>query len=845
MKDTNLERFLDILKNGISKAETTTKRLSKDRMFDACFNSKNGKMLLFFTIEMGKTSAEFTKALLRAGVCPNSWNNELKVYPIHFAAKLKNASAMRLLLHYGANINCTLKNGRSALHICAYLGYKEGTDILLKNKQIEIDIKDKKGNQTPLYLAVAKSKSYSIAVDLISHGADLEHICFRKSMKQHIAIHLPTIDLDSLIKKAKPNTKAMKHPLLIHLSNIIDEAAIVSDPLRYDSLLEQFRSYTGRLRNNPLCTEAYYNVLFKLCDQELTDYVKVFWKTLNTSIRSKSVTESEKSALLIAAHRGNLELIKMLLENNVNQINNVDKETKETLLHLILKKDSCDPFQIEKWTECVEFLFDSKLCSESTITITHRNNICKIINNQDILHNTALHHAAKKWPTKVLSSMLRHGANIGTKNRWNEVPLRNISWYIIDEFLNPADHFSPVEYNDEDSNSLEVEEEKNDNENRAENNGNTKELTVLATSVVPIKNNKERDLLLNENTNKSGSSASKAYIGNDIYLADTIIDTADLLHRKIPKEKRVQALEDASKYNAIKTANSTSTLPFPIEKKLEKRPQMKKEGNFEPICELLFSLRRNREHRSMNTELRFFLLFVLIHTWFVFHSLNFKRDKKLFGIIDLQLLTYCDLLAEKHFRENVLDFCYYCYVLLSSIILIFTLLDWKADILTIFKDDRLTYHFERLDKKDPPKNQNKYCRSVDCYCGRKIEFKHILSVLSSNWKELGLVYLMLVLMQEKENYLWKGMFTLLFLVAVRELYQIWRAVKRWLLLDIWLYRENWMGLAMIFFISIQLFTYYDKRQDCVEYKIHMAAFAMGVSWNKLFTVVINHHFFSR
>ena len=89
------------------------------------------------------------------------------------------------------------------------------------------------------------------------------------------------------------------------------------------------------------------------------------------------------------------------------------------------------------------------------------------------------------------------------------------------------------------------------------------------------------------------------------------------------------------------------------------------------------------------------------------------------------------------------------------------------------------------------------------------------------------------------------MFAILFLFAAKELYHIWRAVKRWLLLDIWLYKENWMGLAMIFFVSIQLFTYYDKRQDCVEYKIHMAAFAMGVSWNKLFTVIINHHFFSR
>ena len=115
-------------------------------------------------------------------------------------------------------------------------------------------------------------------------------------------------------------------------------------------------------------------------------------------------------------------------------------------------------------------------------------------------------------------------------------------------------------------------------------------------------------------------------------------------------------------------------------------------------------------------------------------------------------MSYCDLLAEKQFRENVLDICYYCYTFLSCVLIIFTLIDWRTDILTMFKDERLTYYFERLDRQESLTAQNKYCRFVECYCGRKIKFKHILYVLSSNWKELGLVYLMIILMYEKENY---------------------------------------------------------------------------------------------
>ena len=170
MKDHNLEIFVDILNETTSKNYRSDGKLSNDHILNTCLKFKNGKTLLLFTIEKGKTSAEYTKALLCAGVCPNTWNHELNIYPLHFAAKHKNASAMRLLLNYGANINSTLNNGRTALHICAKLGYKEGTDVLLKNKGIDVDIKDKMGNQTPLFLAVTKSGSYSIVIDLISKG---------------------------------------------------------------------------------------------------------------------------------------------------------------------------------------------------------------------------------------------------------------------------------------------------------------------------------------------------------------------------------------------------------------------------------------------------------------------------------------------------------------------------------------------------------------------------------------------------------------------------------------------------------------------------------------------------
>ena len=844
MKDHNLELFLDIVEKATSKVvkSSSGNKLSSNHILNSSFKSKGGKTLLLLTIEEGKTSAEYTKALLCAGVCPNSWNKDLRIYPLHFAAKYKNASAMRLLLNHGAHINSTLNNGRTALHICAKIGYKEGIAILLQSEHIEVDIKDKKGNQTPLFLAVTKGTSYSIVVDLINHGADLEHVCFRKSIQQHLAKHFPRIDLNLCIRKETPKVKNKNHLLLIYLNNIIEEAVFVNDPLRSDSLRQQFRSSLERLQFNSFYSKICKSILFKLCDLELIDYVRLFFDiTSYISIHDSVCSKAEESALLIAAHRGNVELVSLLLEHNANQMNSVDVETKETLLHLILKKDSMDSFHIEKWKRCFKYLFDVNTSTESKFTKSKRSKICEMINNQDALNNTALHHASSKWPPTVVSTMLKYGANIGIRNNWNEAPIKNISWYTIDDFLHPS---ADSLVSNENHNVHGSTKEMNDNRKKeCKSDINFSKKKCTSVSVLPMEIVSQE--LITRHLNDTSKSTAKRCIETDVYLADTIIDTADMIQSKIPKEKRIQVLNDSNPPDETDGRNHSSKELVPVDKKVEFKNNLKTDDNLEPICELLFSLRRSRERRSTNTELRFFLLFVLVHTWFVFHGLNFKRDTKFFGIIDVKLLTRCDIIAEKQFREIVLDLCYYCYIVLSSMIILFTLMDWKSDIITMFKDEQLTFYFEKLDKKGSIKDKNRYCHHLECYCGRKIEYKHILYVLSSNWKELGLVYLIIILMLEKENYLWKGMFSLVFLFAVKECYQVWRAVKRWLLLDMWLYRENWTGLAMIFFVSVQLFTYYDKTQDAVEYKIHMAAFAMGVSWNKLFVVLINHPFCSR
>ena len=214
--------FTDIVNESISELASGDK-IPDDHILNTCFESEDGKNLLFIAIEGGKHYTQYVSVLLNAGVPPNLRNEELNVYPLHFAAKQRNADAMANLIDSGSNVNSFLNNGRTALHICAESGYKEGVDILLKNKDVEVDIKDKKGKQTPLYLAVAKSGSLPIVTSLLQRGANLEHICFNKTVREHIKQKMEGFDPDNVKKTTAPLVRTTSNE---QLADVIETAAL-------------------------------------------------------------------------------------------------------------------------------------------------------------------------------------------------------------------------------------------------------------------------------------------------------------------------------------------------------------------------------------------------------------------------------------------------------------------------------------------------------------------------------------------------------------------------------------------------------------------------------------------
>ena len=49
--------------------------------------------------------------------------------------------------------------------------------------------------------------------------------------------------------------------------------------------------------------------------------------------------------------------------------------------------------------------------------------------------NTALHLATTKWTQDITTLLLRMGANVGMKNRWNQVPITSIAAETLEAFL--------------------------------------------------------------------------------------------------------------------------------------------------------------------------------------------------------------------------------------------------------------------------------------------------------------------------------------------------------------------------------------------------------------------------
>ena len=135
--------------------------------------------------------------------------------------------------------------------------------------------------------------------------------------------------------------------------------------------------------------------------------------------------DSSSYPVLLAAFRGHSEVLAVLKQYRAD-FTLMNKSTDETVLHRILLKDeAAAEDDLEKCLKLVLDVGDD----------TFKQQIDTIINKKDLLGNTALHYATQKWSQNVVRMLLERGANIGIKNKWDEVPINKISSTTMEDFL--------------------------------------------------------------------------------------------------------------------------------------------------------------------------------------------------------------------------------------------------------------------------------------------------------------------------------------------------------------------------------------------------------------------------
>ena len=788
--------FTDIINEATTEFDSTSEeKIPDDHILNSCFESEDGKSLLFVGIEGGKNLNDYVNVLLTAGVSPNLINEELNILPLHFACKERNAFAMELLLGCGANVNSLQNNGRTALHLCAEAGFKEGINILLKCKDVEIDLPDKKGKQTPLYLAVAKSGSVPIVTALLQHGAKLDRICFKKTIQEHINEKMPGFDPNSVIKTTAPIVRGTSNSMIEQLSDVMDEAALTTDGTKMNDLVANFNSILLQL--NAKEAEAFEasgdTLLQKISDFELIEFAK---SVLDQKLVDPNhICEGNKMhPILIAAHRGNLELLKLLLEHHADIKNAIKEQTNETILHIILKKDSDDGIQIQKWNDCLSLLIGDSPHENPEVAKRIHDEICQIVNKRDKLSNTSLHYATQKWSSRIVRCLLEHGANIGMKNKWNDVPINSINPDTMEKFLD--EHCLTSNYN-------------------TKKDGGFIDISNPALQVT---------------FNYSFLAPSNEDLPFDIQQKPSITTGSNLhCNNAVEDEESQQKLAPDCPTN-----DQTNEVKYvlPETDSLWHMAQSKEHRHLlnHPVITSFLWLKWGRIRRYFNRNLRFYLLFVFVMTWFIFYGLGGIRKAN-----GLSRSNYWPMISqnrsalspdERQFNEVM----YHFYITFVVIMFICIMRDWRSDILDVLKADKLRNTFKwikpnSMTSGDEGGNDNTCC-------------KDIFRVILSNWMEVLLIAFMISLMIFRENLLWIGMLVLVCILAAREGFQLMVSVRRYILSP-----ENWIEVAMIILVCILLF--HPDTEDGIALKRHMAAFAIVLSWTELITLLGKHPKLSR
>ena len=215
-----------------------------------------------------------------------------------------------------------------------------------------------------------------------------------------------------------------------------------------------------------------------------------------------------------------------------------------------------------------------------------------------------------------------------------------------------------------------------------------------------------------------------------------------------------------------------------------------------PVITSFLWCKWTRIRRYVNRNLRLYLFFVIILTWFVFERFGGRSLK-----------TYSEVEPNGSIRGLWVAFFVFSLAMLG-----FVLRDWVTDVQDAVRTEQILTDSggSRLDT--PPTSW--------------------LGLVLSNWVEAGFLAALVAVLLVGAPALPATLATLLAILAAREMFQLAVSLRRYFLTA-----ENWLEMAMLSLVAAMLILPDPGNRDL---KRHLAGLSLFLSWAELITFVAKH-----
>lgn len=355
--------------------------------------------------------AMFVGPLVAAGARADQVGGASGLAPLHLAAQTGDPHLLALLLaDPGADSNVRAADRHGAwtpLHFAAKgteAGHLACAELLVGREEVEVDVRDVRAVQTPLALAALEGREGTVRL-LLSHGADPDLRCGRRTVREYLAESLPHLDLAAVpVVRRKEVMQGMEDRLL----TMVRDTKRLSSTAAAD--LGAFTSLARCLRPGRCEDRELGEVLALAAERGLADHVRLL-------LRRGAGPNSAQQPLLEAAARGDQAVLAALLDDPRTDLAAVRPLTSETILHLVLRMGE-EGSGAAGYRACLALLLEGR-----------REAMAALVNRRDSLGNTALHLATQRWPEAAVTALLELGANIGVRNHralGEEIPIARI-----------------------------------------------------------------------------------------------------------------------------------------------------------------------------------------------------------------------------------------------------------------------------------------------------------------------------------------------------------------------------------------------------------------------------------